>query len=304
MTDEATHGLEALVPEGARAERVATGASWSEGPLWLPARGVLIWSDIHGNRIMQYSPSTGETGIYRSEVEFTNGRTLDLDGSIVQCSHGRRRVERDVDGEISLIVDHFTDESGTYRFNSPNDVVVASDGSIWFTDPPYGITFPEEGHPGEREYGGCWVFRHDPATGETIPVVTDMEEPNGLAFSPDEGVLYIADTSAASVGFESGNHHIRAYDIVDGKAVNGRLFADIARGIADGFRVDEHGNIWTSSLDAIIVYAPDGSELGSIPVPEKSANVCFGGTDGTELFIAASTSIYWLPTLTRDAARH
>lgn len=289
--------LDGLVPSGAHAQRVATGATWSEGPVWLPARGSLIWSDIPGDRILEYSPATGVTGEYRTAVEFTNGRTLDLDGSIVQCSHGLRRVERDTGGEITPIVDRFEGR----RLNSPNDVVVAADGAVWFTDPSYGITQPAEGHPGELEYGACWVFRYDPATEELAPVVTDIAQPNGLAFSPDESLLYVSDTSGASDLSDVG-HHIRVYDVVAGVPVNGRVFAEIERGVPDGFRVDEHGNIWTSSLDAVIVYAPDGSRLGDIPVPEKVANVCFGGPDGTELYIAATTSIYRIPTLTRDAA--
>ena len=290
MATDAVIGLDGLVPAGARAQWLAGGATWSEGPVWLPGPGKVIWSDIPGNRILEYTPATGESGVYRRDVEFTNGRTLDHDGSIVQCSHGRRRVERDVDGVITPIVDHF----GEHRLNSPNDVVVAADGAVWFTDPDYGITLPEEGHPGEHEYGACWVFRFDPRTGELTPVVTDMVEPNGLAFSPDESLLYVSDTSDA--------RHIRVYDLVDGVPTNGRVFAAIERGASDGFRVDEHGDIWTSSLDAVLVFAPDGTLLGEIPVPEKIANVCFGGPEGTELLIAATTSIYSIPTLTRDAA--
>jgi gluconolactonase len=283
-------GLEGLVPDGVQARKVATGATWSEGPVWLPERGSVIWSDIPGNRILEYTPATGETTVYRGEVEFTNGRTLDHDGSIVQCSHGRRRLERDRGGEITPIVDGFDG----HRLNSPNDVVVARDGAIWFTDPDYGITQPAEGHPGELEYGARWVFRFAPPTGDLVPVVTDMVEPNGLAFSPDESLLYVSDTSEAC--------HIRVYDVVDGMPANGRVFAEIERGAPDGFRVDEHGNVWTSSLDAVIVYASDGSRLGEIPIPEKVANLCFGGPDGTELYIAATSSLYRIPTLTKDAA--
>ncbi|MGF3057040.1 SMP-30/gluconolactonase/LRE family protein [Microbacterium sp. YY-01] len=293
-----TESFSSLVAPGERVTRLTTAATWSEGPVWIPERRAVRWSDIPGNRIMEYAVETGETSVYKEGAEFTNGRTLDHDGSVIQCSHGRRRIERDRDGEVTPIVDSWNG----VRFNSPNDVIVASDGTIWFTDPPYGITVPVEGYPGEREYRDHYVFRHDPETGVTMPVVLDVEEPNGLAFSPDEKTLYVSDTSLASLG-ETGNHHIRAYDVDDNRVKNGRVFATIERGIADGFRVDIEGNIWTSSLDAVLVYTPAGELIGRIPVPEKVGNVCFGGDDGTELFIAASTSIYHLKTLTRCAER-
>jgi gluconolactonase len=198
-----------------------------------------------------------------------------------------------------VLVDHY----GAARLNSPNDVVVASDGAIWFTDPPYGIVQPAEGHPGEREYDDCYVFRFDPATGELTPVVIDMEEPNGLAFSPDESLLYVADTSAALRTDGGGNHWIRVYDVQDGRRCkNGRVFAEVNPGVADGFRVDVHGNVWTSSADSVQVYAPDGELLGKIPVPETVGNLCFGGPARDTLFIAATTSLYRLRTRTRGAA--
>ena len=284
-----------LVSPDATPERLGGGATWSEGPLWLPADEAVIWSDIPGNRILRWSAATGEVTVDRTGVEFTNGRTLDLEGRVVTCSHGRRAIERD--GEV--LVDHY----GTTRLNSPNDVVVASDGTIWFTDPPYGIVQPREGYPGEREYGDCYVFRFDPAAGELIPVVIDMEEPNGLAFSPDESLLYVADTSAALRTDGGGNHWIRVYDVVDGRRCkNGRLFAEVNPGLADGIRVDVHGNVWTSSADSVQVYAPDGRRLGGIPVPEVVGNLCFGGPGRDTLFIAATTSLYRLPTLTRGAS--
>ncbi|MFF5289894.1 SMP-30/gluconolactonase/LRE family protein [Paractinoplanes globisporus] len=281
-----------LVSPGATVERLGGGATWSEGPLWLPGEDAVIWSDIPGNRILRWSAATGGVTVDRTGVEFTNGRTFDREGRIVTCSHGRRAIERD--GRV--LVDHY----GPSLLNSPNDVVVASDGAIWFTDPPYGIVQPAEGYPGELEYGACYVFRFDPATGDLTPVVLDMEEPNGLAFSPDESLLYVADTSAAL--HEDGKHWIRVYDVVDGRGcANGRLFAEVSPGVPDGFRVDEHGNVWTSSADSVQVYAPDGRHLGKIPVPEVVANVCFGGPDGDTLFIAATTSLYRLQTSTRSA---
>ena len=197
--------LDLLAPD-ARVERLGGDATWSEGPVYLPEQDAVIWSDIPGNRILRWDAATGAVRVHSSEVEFTNGRTLDLQGRVLQCSHGRRGIERtEPDGETRLLVDRWRG----VRFNSPNDLVVKSDGTIWFTDPAYGIIQPAEGHPGDREYDDHWVFRFDPATGQVEPVVTDVEEPNGLAFSPDESLLYVSHTSGA-VGRDSlDGHHIR-----------------------------------------------------------------------------------------------
>lgn len=291
-----------LVDEDAAVEHLAGGCTWSEGPVYLPQEDAVLWSDIPGNRIMRWDAATGAATVERSDVEFTNGRTLDLQGRIVACSHGRRGIERtEPDGTTHLLVDRF----GSARLNSPNDLVVKSDGTIWFTDPAYGIIQAHEGHLGEREYGDHYVFRFDPASGELTPVVVDVEEPNGLAFSPDESLLYVADTAvAAGLGrFLARNHHIRVYDVVHGRyAKNGRLFAEVSPGVADGFRVDVHGNVWTSSADSVQVFAPDGTRLGAVPVPETVANVCFGGPDRSTLYIAATTSLYRLSTRTRGCS--
>lgn len=290
--------LRRLIEPDAVVERLGGGARWSEGPLWLPENAV-IWSDIPGNRILRWTAATGEVTVDRTGVEFTNGRTRDLQGRVVACSHGRRAIERtEPDGTVRVLVDSFRG----HRLNSPNDVVAASDGAIWFTDPPYGIIQPHEGHPGEREYGDHYVFRFDPATEELLPVVVDVEEPNGLAFSPDETLLYVSDTSAALRADGGGKHHIRVYEVAEGRRCkNGRVFAEISPGLADGFRVDAAGNVWTSSADSVQVYAPDGTRLGKIAVPETVANVCFGGPGGDVLYIAATTSLYRVRTLTRGA---
>ena len=293
-------GTAELVRPGSVLRQIATGATWSEGPVWLPERGVVRWSDIPGNRILEVDPATESMSVYATDVEFTNGRTLGLDGEVLQCSHGRRSVERDVDGTVTTLVDRWDGD----RLNSPNDLVVASDGAIWFTDPPYGIVQPHEGHPGEREYGANFVFRFEPSNGRVTPVITDVEEPNGLAFSPDESILYVSDTSCALRTDGTGNHHIVAYDVLpDWSCTNRRVFAVIETGVSDGFRVDEAGRVWTSSGDAVLVYAPSGELLQKIPVPETVANLCFGGAEGTTLFIAASTSIYSIETVVRQAAR-
>jgi gluconolactonase len=281
-------------------ERLASGATWSEGPVWLPATGRVRWSDIPGDRILEWEEGLTEPLVYREGVEFTNGRTLDLDGSVLQCSHGRRAVERDRDGEVTTLVDRWRG----VRLNSPNDLVVASDGSVLFTDPPYGIVIAREGHPGEREYGDHYVFRFVPATGELTPIVVDVEEPNGLALSPDERTLYVADTAEVlrMEGDERGT--IRAYDVRAGfRCKNGRLFARTG-GVADGLRVDVEGRIWTSAGTGVEVYDPSGALLERVELPELVANLCFGGPDGTDVYVAASTSLYRLRTRTRDAADH
>ncbi len=288
-----------IMPAGAEVTRVVTGSVWSEGPVWLPSRGVLRWSDIPANRILEVDPRDGQLVVHRLAVEFTNGRTLDLDGQVIQCSHGRRSVEREVDGVVETLVDSFNG----VRLNSPNDVIVASDGAIWFTDPPYGIVQPHEGHPGEREYGANYVFRFDPSSAALSAAVTDIDEPNGLAFSPDESVLYVAD-SAAALRKGDGNHHVVAYDVLaDFTCTNPRVLAVIDPGVPDGLRVDAEGRIWISSADSVQVFTPEGERVARIPVPERVGNLCFGGHDGSTLFIAAETSIYSIPTLTRQAAR-
>jgi gluconolactonase len=289
-----------VLPAGASLVRVVTGATWSEGPVWLPGERVLRWSDIPGNRILEVDPAVGELVIHRSDVEFANGRTLDLSGTVVQCSHGRRAIEREDAGGVVTLVDRWNGK----RLNSPNDLVVASDGAIWFTDPPYGIVQAHEGHPGDPEYGGNFVFRFEPDSGEITAVIVDVEEPNGLAFSPDESILYVSDTSVALRNDGTGNHHIVAYDVLDGvRCANGRVFAVIEPGVSDGFRVDAAGRIWTSSADAVQVFTPDARLVARIPVPETVGNLCFGGPEGSTLFIAATTSIYSIETLVTQATR-
>lgn len=288
--------LDDLVPDPDALERIATGSTWAEGPCWIPASRTLRWSDIPGDRVLQWHADSGETSTYAEGVEFTNGRTLDRDGSVVQCSHGLRRVERDRDGVVTPIVDAWAG----VRFNSPNDVVVARDGSVWFTDPAYGITQPREGHPGVREYGDHWTFRCGPSGEDLRPVATDVDEPNGLAFDPSEQVLYIASSSG-------DEPVIRAYDRGgDGGDLlkNGRVFARLepGEGAPDGIRVDGHGNVWSSSHRGVVVFDPSGERIGEVAVPEVTSNLCFGGGDGTTLFLTATTSVYRIATTTRDAA--
>lgn len=289
--------MSSLLAANASLERLYTGTEWGEGPVWLPGARALRWSDIPNNRILQYHGDDGRTVVYREDVEFTNGRTLDRDGAVVQCSHGRRAVEREAGGVVTVLVDHWQGR----RLNSPNDVVVATDGSIWFTDPPYGILSDYEGRIADPEYDGCYVFRFNEDRDELTAVVTDMVHPNGLAFTPDERALYVSDTGW--VRDKSAPRHIRAYDVVDGACVNGRVFAEVDEGWPDGFRVDEAGRVWSSAGEGVRVFAPDGELLERIPVPERVGNLCFGGPDGQDLYIAATSSLYRIKTVTRDAQR-
>ena len=276
-------------------EKLFEGTVWAEGPLWVPQSQTVRWSDIPNNRILEYAPATGATREYATGVEYTNGRTLHPDGSVVQCSHGRRRVERDHDGVVTPMVDAF----GEHRLNSPNDVVVAGDGTVWFTDPPYGILpGTVEGHEGAQEYGGCYVFRLDPENQEITAVITDLAHPNGLAFSPDESLLYVSDTAGRSRGVP---FRIAVYPVADGACGEGRTFVELEDDAAsDGFRVDVEGRVWTSAGPSVRVYAPDGTLLTAVDVPEKVSNLCFGGVDGHDLYITATTSLYRVRTSTRD----
>ncbi len=294
----------AAVAAGASAlQRLCTGAAWSEGPVWMPETAELLWSDIPNNRMLCWHAERGMR-VWRDGVEFTNGHVRAADGSLLHCSHGQRAIVRTrfdsagqpIDDEV--LVDRYQGR----RLNSPNDVIVKRDGTVWFTDPPYGIVSNHEGHRADSELGNCYVFRFDPAHG-ALRIASDLvEEPNGLAFSPDESVLYVSDTSAALRSDGSGNHHIVAFDVIDGQDLaNPRVFAVVEPGLADGFRVDVNGFVYTSSADSVQVYHPDGSRIGRIAVPEKVGNLVFGGAHGNELFICAATSLYRIVLNTRGA---
>lgn len=283
--------------------RLCSGAAWSEGPVWMRETAELLWSDIPNNRMLSWHAERGMR-VWRDAVEFTNGHVREADGSLLHCSHGQRAIVRtrlDAAGrprDDEVVVGHYQGR----RLNSPNDVVVKRDGTVWFTDPPYGIVSDREGHRAESELGDCYVFRFDPATG-ALRIVSDfVEEPNGLAFSPDESVLYVSDTSAALRSDGSGHHHIVAFDVVGGQDLaRPRVFAVVEPGLADGLRVDVHGFVYTSSADSVQVYHPDGTRIGRIAVPEKVGNLVFGGAAGNELFICASTSLYRIVLDTRGA---
>ncbi len=285
-----------LLDPAAPLVRLGDGYTWAEGPVWLPDHAALFFSDIPNDRAVLWTESAGAR-IVRSPNDFTNGNTLDAEGRVVHCEHGPRRVTRsDGLGPRTVLVDR---HAGA-RLNSPNDVVVRSDGTIWFTDPPYGILSDREGYAAPSEQAGCFVYRFDPATGSIEPVVRDMDHPNGLAFSPDETLLYVADSYAAVT--PDAPRHIRVYPVgADGRVGPGRVFATIDPGIPDGMRVDVAGNVWTSAGDGIHILAPDGAELGRIRVPEPAANCTFGGADGRRLFITASSSLWAIATRTTGA---
>ncbi|MGN8199985.1 SMP-30/gluconolactonase/LRE family protein [Salinisphaera sp. RV14] len=276
-----------MTQPNARLERLHTGSLWCEGPVYIADTDVVLWSDIPNDRILRWTPA-GDVGVFRQPSRHANGHTRDRQGRLISCEHGGRQVTRtEHDGRVTVLADRY--DGG--RLNSPNDVVVAADDSIWFTDPPYGILSDYEGHKAESEQAGCFVFRLDTESGELTVVADDFVRPNGLAFSPDEGTLYISDTSRSHD--PNGYHHIRAFDVIAGRRLeNSRVFAVVEPGVSDGFRVDTDGNIWTSAGDGVQCFAPDGRLLGKIHVPETVSNLTFGGPRRNRLFITASRSLY------------
>ena len=274
-------------------ERIATGLRWAEGPVWFGDGRYLLCSDIPNQRILKWEEETGAVSIFRKPSNFANGNTRDRQGRLITCEHGGRRVIRtEYDGSITVLMDSFDGK----RLNSPNDVVVKSDGSIWFTDPTYGIDSDYEGHKSESEIGRSNVYRVDPSTGAVTAVITDMVKPNGLAFSRDESQLYVADTGRTHV--RQGPAHIRVFDVKDGKAGASRVFAECTAGLFDGFRLDIDGRIWSSAGDGVHCYDPDGTLIGKILVPEAVANVCFGGIKRNRLYICATTSLFAIYVIT------
>jgi gluconolactonase len=268
-------------------EKLHGGMLWAEGPVWFADGQYLLWSDIPNNAILQYCEGLG-VRVYRQPANNTNGHTRDREGRLISCEHRGRRVSRtEHDGSITVLADRYKGK----RLNSPNDVVVKSDGTIWFTDPSYGIMSDYEGKKAKSDIGACHVYRLDPASGALAVVADDFDKPNGIAFSPDEKKLYVADTGGSHD--PGGAHHVRVFDVVGGKRLaNGRVFAEIDPGLADGFRLDTDGNVWTSAGDGVHCYSPKGILLGKILVPEVVSNVCFGGAKRNRLFITATTSLY------------
>jgi gluconolactonase len=269
-------------------ETLHTGMRWAEGPVYFADGRYLVFSDIPNNRMLRWDEESGHVSVFRYPSGFSNGNTRDRQGRLVSCEHGNRRVTRtEPDGTITVIADR----AGGKRLNSPNDVVVKSDGTIWFTDPPYGILTDYEGHKAESEIGGCHVYCCDPQTGEVSAVATDFVKPNGLAFSADERQLFIADSGRSHA--PDAPHHIRVFDVTDGgKLSNGRVFATIDPGVPDGFRLDADGNLWVGAGDGVHCFDAKGKLIGKILTPEAVANVTFGGAKRNRLFIAATSTLY------------
>ncbi len=290
--------MAALMRHDTSLQKVANGAVWSEGPVYVTEDDSVVWSDAHGDRLLRWSTGSGME-VLRQPSQYQSGNYLDLEGRIVSClSGGRAIIRQEHSGEWQVLVSRYQGK----RFNSPNDLVVKGDGTIWFTDPPYGLTQPNQGYGGQQEQPGCFVYRFDPETQEIDAIVTDMTHPNGLAFSPDESLLYVSDTSSFDV--PRGAHHIRVYETVsDRQVANGRVFTVINPGQPDGLRVDVFGNVFVTSRDGVQVYAPDGSRLGKILVPEICSNLTFGGINGDRLFIAAGRSLYAIDLNTRGVQR-
>ncbi len=280
-----------LVIHNAHIDQLWTGARWTEGPVYVPAGRYLVFSDIPNDRTLRYDELSGQVHTFEQPARNQNGHCLDLEGRIVSCEHRGRAVSRIAhDGHREVLADSFQGK----RLNSPNDVVVRSDGSVWFTDPTYGIDSEYEGDAAESELDGCHVYRIDPGDRSVTAVVTDMVRPNGLAFSPDESILYVADTGISHVGRKCPPD-IRAYRLAaDGRTVNGepQTFATCDQGVFDGFRVDRAGNIWSSAGDGVHCFHPDGTLLGKIHLPEVVANVEFGGPKRNRLYICGTTSLY------------
>jgi gluconolactonase len=278
------------IRQSARVERLYEGCRWAEGPAYFPAGRYLLWSDVPNDRILRWDEPTGAVGVFRQPAAYTNGHTRDPAGRLVSCEHGNRRVVRtEHDGSTTVIADRHDGK----RLNSPNDVVVSSDGAIWFTDPSYGIDSDYEGHRAESEIGGCHVYRVDPATGACAIVADDFDMPNGLAFTPDERRLYVSDTGAP--------RHMRVFDVDGAGLSGGAVFATCTTGFFDGFRLDEAGRIWTSAGDGVHCYEPDGTLIGKLLLPEAAANVTFGGPKRNRLFICATTSLYAVYLLVNGA---
>jgi gluconolactonase len=286
-----------LVIGHANLEKLADGCRWAEGPAYFPAGRYLIWSDIPNNRMMRFDETDDSVSIFRSPSFNSNGNTVDRQGRLVTCEHLMRRVTRtEHDGSITVLADRYDGR----RLNSPNDIVIKSDGSIWFSDPTYGIDSDYEGRRSKSEIGASNVYRIDGTSGEVTRIVSDRVQPNGLAFSPDEKTLYVADSGSTHVSGLAAT--IWSYRI-EGSSVAGTpsLFATCPEGLFDGFRCDVHGNIWTSAGRNVFCLAPDGTHLGTIAIGEMVANVCFGGPNRNRLYICGQTSLYSIYLNTRAA---
>lgn len=286
----------ACIDGSAVVERLWTGGRWTEGPVWLPVEGILVWSDIPGNRMLRWREADGDIALFRSPTGSANGNTRDRQGRLVTCEQDQRRITRtERDGRITIIADRINGK----RFTSPNDVVVKSDGSVWFTDPAYGSGGPL--YEGKVELDGCHVYRADPATGEVRQMTADMVMPNGLAFSLDEKLLYVVDTG--STHHPDGPNHIRVFAVGadDSLTARGTFVSDKGKAL-DGLRLDRDGRIWAGAGEGVRCYRADGTLLGRIRLPERVANLEFAGADRSRLFMCGTTSVYCVSTGTAGGA--
>lgn len=287
-----------LIHQNAGVETLWEGGRWCEGPAYLAAGKYLIWSDIPNDRLMRWDECSGAVSVFEQPCRNQNGHTVDLQGRLVSCEHRGRQVSRvEHDGSLTVLASHFEGK----RLNSPNDVVVKSDGTIWFTDPSYGIDSDYEGDAAPSEIGARNVYRIDP-DGQIAMVVSDMAQPNGLAFSPDESLLYIADTGQTH--FPDCTPRIRSYPVESGKRLGaGSDLVTCDAGLFDGFRVDTEGRIWSSAGDGVHCFAADGTLLGKILIDEVVANLVFGGIKKNRLFICATTTLRSVYVNATGAAR-
>jgi gluconolactonase len=262
-------------------ECLYTGCRWTEGPAYFPAGRYLVFSDIPNDRILRWDETTSTVGVFRQPAGYANGHTVDRQGRLVSCEQGPRRVTRtEHDGSVTVLADNWDGK----RLNSPNDIVERADGSLWFTDPSYGIDTNYEGHQADSEIGACHVYRLDPASGALRMVADGFDRPNGLAFAPDERKLYIVD---------SRRQHMRVFDVTgDSDLAGGEVFATCDAGNFDGIRLDATGRIWAAAGDGLHCFDPDGTLLGKLHIPEVVANFTFGGAKRNHLFICASSSLY------------
>ena len=281
----------------AAVELLFTGCRWAEGPVWFGDARCLLWSDIPNDRILRWDEETGATTTYRKPSNFANGNTRDRQGRLLTCEHWTRRVTRtEYDGAITVLIDRFEGK----QLNSPNDIICRNDNSIWFTDPPFGISNDYEGERSEPELPAN-VYRLDASTGKASVVASEIKGPNGLAFSPDERTLYIVE------GRETPRRLLAFEVLGDGNRLGKRRIFAVADdgGALDGFRCDEDGNLWcgwgmgSAELDGVVVFSPAGERIGRIALPERCANLCFGGRRRNRLFMAASRSVYSLYVNTR-----
>jgi len=282
----------------ARVERLWTGARWCEGPSWFSPGRYLIWSDIPNNRMLRFDETDSSVSIFRQPSNNANGNTVDHKGRLLTCEHRTRRIVRtEIDGSQTVIADSFNGK----RFNSPNDIVLSSDGTVWFTDPTYGIMSDYEGDRADSELEGCHVYKVAADSGEISQMTSDFNQPNGLAFSPDEKFLYVSDSGESDD--IDGPPHIRRFAVDNRFELSGgEVFIECTNGIFDGFRIDQEGRIWTSAWDGVHCYEPDGTMIGRIRIPEWVANVTFGGPKQNRLFICGTSSLYSVMLAVRGSA--